>query len=95
MHRFSYTFFQYLNLYLFCLVKTGELICPNINRTLVKKINCSFLLYTQNKLESYIIDYDDTNTEKFHAYGKNVKLNFSSMLSIINFFRKFGELFWC
>jgi len=73
-------------------------VCPNINRTLVKKINCTFLLFTQNKLESYLIDYDDSNTESFHAYGtkllmiilRNFILIYFNMFNLIIFCRKFG-----
>jgi hypothetical protein len=38
-------------------------VCPNINRTLVKLINCTFLLYTQNKYDEFIVDYDDFDDE--------------------------------
>ena len=53
-------------------MKIGELICPNRNRTLVKLINCTFLLYTQNQFDKFIVDYDDfddTTDEIIIPYG--------------------------
>lgn len=45
-----------------------DLICPNTNRTLVKKINCTLWLYTQNSLDFFILDYDDDTTQKIEPY---------------------------
>ena len=56
-------------------MKIGELICPNINRTLVKLINCTFLLYTQNLYDEFIVDYDDyddTTDEIIRPYANRV-----------------------